>query len=141
MNLYELQKEYKIVLANIDFLNKKIRNERETMQSPKTVKLDKILVGGSAPRSDLSDGVSKIVDWENEINKLERELSEYKPFIDELEAILKEFNDRDQLIYLEYHLKGYTAILIGHRYGITDSMVYKILKKVEKSLRDSKIFQ
>ena len=131
MNIYELQKEYNILLAQIQLCTRMACELRTTAESPKIPQLDRISVQGHGKKRDMTDTVIPIIDWEDRGKELEKKLAFYRDTIAEMEKILKEFGDIEQLMYLEYYLKGYSALKIGMRYGIDKSTVYKKIKKIE----------
>jgi len=137
LNLYELQKELKKLYVFVEFWNAKIENRKEKLGLPKTTKITEQFIKSYGNGNDIVDKLYQIMEWEQKRDRLLEEINEYTPLINDLEKILKEFNDRDQLIYLQYHLRGYSLINIGVRHGLDKSTVWRILKKVEKKLTNA----
>lgn len=135
MDLIDLKRKTRELTAFINYQKAEIKEQRNTL---KATNFDKELVSGTPSRHDISDVIAKIVEMEKDVEKAQAEYDRLKPLINELEEGYKDLGDRDKLIYLEYHCKGYSAIKIGHRYKITDKQVYKILKKVEKNIHEAK---
>lgn len=137
LNLYELQKELKKLYVFVEFWNAKIENRKEKLGLPKTTKITEQFIKSYGNGNDIVDELYQIMEWEQKRDRLLEEINEYTPLINDLEKILKEFNDRDQLIYLQYHLRGYSLINISVRHGLDKSTVWRILKKVEKKLTNA----
>lgn len=135
MNLIDLKRKTRELKTFINYQEAEIREQRNTL---KATNFDKELVSGTPARHDISDVIAKIVEMEKDVARAQAEYDRLKPLIKELEEGYKNLGDRDKLIYLEYHCKGYSAIKIGMRYGITDRQVRKIIKKVEKTILSNK---
>ena len=135
MTLIDLKRKVRELTAFINYHKAEIEDAHNTVGS---MNYDKVLVDGTPKHRDMSDVIAKIIEMEKDLDKAQKEYDRLIPLINELEAGYKELNERDKLIYLEYHVKGYSAVKIGMRYGITDKQVYKILKKVEKNMQEAK---
>ena len=131
LNLIDLKRRIKEKATFLNYQKALIEDKRNTL---KAAKLDKVLVSGTPKRMDTSDVVAEIEKMEKDVEYAQREYDRLIPLINELEQNYKELNERDKLIYLEYHCKGYSTVKIGIRYGISDRQVRRILKKVEKDI-------
>lgn len=136
MTLIDLKRKVRELTTFINYQKAEIEEQRNTI---KGTSYDKPMVKGTPKHSDISDVIIKIVDMEQDVEKAQKEYDRLVPLINELEAGYKELNERDKLIYLEYHCKGYSAVKIGIRYGISERQVRRILKKVEKDVRCPKM--
>ena len=134
MNLIDLKRKVKELTAFINYQRAELKEARNTV---KASNFDKVMVSGTPKRRDTSDVIIKITEMEKELDHAEKEYNRLIPLINELEEGYKQLNERDKLIYLEYHCKGYSAVKIGIRYGITERHVRRIIKKVEKNIRMS----
>ena len=132
MNLIDLKRKVKELTTFIKYQESEIEEQRNTV---KGTNYDKVLVSGTPKRQDMSDVVARIVEMEQDVEKAQKEYDRIIPLINELEAGYKELNERDKLIYLEYHCKGYSAVKIGMRYGLKERQIYNILKKVEENIK------
>ena len=137
MNLIDLKRKVRELTTFLKYQESEIEEQRNTV---KAINYDKVLVSGSVAKHDTSDVIAKIVSMEKDLEKAQKEYDRLIPLVNELEQGYKELNDRDKLIYLERYIKGYSAVKIGIRYGITERQVRKILKKVEKNINSSEKF-
>lgn len=135
MNIYELQryinekKLYQKLLIDRVIL---LRNRLE----PKATTIKDISVEGSPPKQDMADTIHKIVELEKEIDLIDEEIKTCNPYLEELEKILKQYNDRNQLIYYYVKLKGYSSLKSGSMVfpQIGERQVERIVKEIEESL-------
>ena len=135
MTLIDLKRKYRELKSFIKYQKLEIEEARNTV---KATQYDKINVDGSIKKRDLSDVIAEIEIMEKDLDKATKKFDLLVPLIDELEEGYKDLNDRDKLIYLQFHCRGYSAIKIGQLHGISDKQVYKILKKVEKNIHNEK---
>ena len=135
MNLISVKRRMKELNTFMSYQQSEIVELRNTV---KATQYEKDLVQGSHKRTDTSDVIAKVVEMEKELRKAQEEYDRLVSLINQLEEGYKLFNDRDKLIYLEYYCKGYSAIKIGMRYGITDRQVRKIVRNIEKSISQEK---
>lgn len=131
MTLIDLKRKVRELTAFINYHKAEIEEAHNTVGS---MNYDKVLVDGTPKHRDMSDVIAKIVEMEKDLDQAQKEYDRLIPLINELEAGYRELNERDKLIYMEYHIKGYSTVKIGIKYGITDRQVRRILKKVEKEL-------
>ena len=136
MNLYDLQKEVNTKRAFLKNIIETVKELRYKLESPKVTKFDKIAVQGHGAGNPTDEIITRLSELESMVIDIERELELKTPLIRELEAILREFNDIDQLIYVEYHLKGYSAIKLAQKYNYSVRQIYNIIKRVEDRLKD-----
>ena len=132
MNLIDLKRKVKELTTFIKYQESEIEEQRNTV---KGTNYDKVLVSGTPKRQDMSDVVARIAEMEKDVEQAQKEYDRLIPLMNELEAGYKELNERDKLIYLEYHCKGYSAVKIGMRYGLKERQIYNILKKVEENIK------
>lgn len=132
MNLIDLKRKVRELTAFIKYQEAEIEEQRNTI---KGTNYDKTIVSGTPKRQDMSDVVARIVEMEQDVEKAQKEYDRIIPLINELEAGYKELNDRDKLIYLEYHCKGYSAVKIGMRYNLKERQVYNIIKNIEEKIK------
>ena len=135
MTLIDLKRKVRELGSFIHYQRAEIEEARNTV---KATQFDKINVDGSIKKSDLSDVIAKIDLMERDLDKATKQFDLLIPLINELEDGYRELNDRDKLIYLQFHCRGYSAVKIGQLHGISDKQVYKILKKVEKNIQEEK---
>lgn len=70
---------------------------------------------------------------EDEIKSESNNLQFLKNQIDKAYSILKKFNNRDQQIYIEKCIYGWSNDKISaHHYGINRSSIWKIVNKINK---------
>lgn len=134
MNLYELQKEInwkRIVLRNAV---KSLEEIDKKMQSPKTSNVDGIIVQGGKRENVLDRLLERKQYLEDRVEIITEELKDYEPLLNELEALLKEYNDIYQIVYFEYHIKGYSAEKIGLRHNYSRRQVYNIINLLDEKL-------
>lgn len=134
MNLYELQKEInwkRIVLRNAI---KNLEEIDKKMQSPKTSNVDGIIVQGGKRENIVDRLLERKMYLEDRVEIIKSELKDYEPLLNELESLLKEYNDLYQLIYFEYYIKGYSADKIGMRHGYSRRQVYNIINTIDEKL-------
>lgn len=132
MNLIDLKRKVKELTTFIKYQELEIEEQRNTV---KVTNYDKVLVSGTPKRQDMSDVVARIAEMEKDVEQAQKEYDRLIPLMNELEDGYKELNERDKLIYLEYHCKGYSAVKIGMRYGLKERQIYNILKKVEENIK------
>lgn len=132
MNLIDLKRRVKELTAFINYQKAEIKEQRNTI---KATNYDKVLVSGTPKRQDISDVVARIVEMEEDVEQAQKEYDKLIPLMNELEEGYKDLNERDKLIYLEYHCKGYSAVKIGMRYDLKERQIYNILKKVEENIK------
>lgn len=132
MNLIDLKRKVRELTAFIKYQEAEIEEQRNTI---KGTNYDKTIVSGTPKRQDMSDVVARIIEMEQDVEKAQKEYDRIIPLINELEAGYKELNDRDKLIYLEYHCKGYSAVKIGMRYNLKERQVYNIIKNIEEKIK------
>lgn len=132
MNLIDLKRRVKELTAFINYQKAEIKEQRNTI---KATNYDKVLVSGTPKRQDISDVVARIVEMEEDVEQAQKEYDRLIPLMNELEEGYKDLNERDKLIYLEYHCKGYSAVKIGMRYDLKERQIYNILKKVEENIK------
>ena len=135
MNLYELQKEInekrlyqKLLMDKIYLLRCKTEPGSSQMKDVVT----------NRTKSDKTNIIDKIIEYEKKIEELQEEIDIYKPIIDELEKLLKEYNDIYQLIYFEYYVKGYSAEKVALRHNYSRAQVYNIINKIDEELENKK---
>lgn len=133
MNLIDVKRKVRELASFLKYKEAEIDAKRNTI---KATRFDKIITSGSAEKRDMPDLIAEIVEMEKDLDYVQKEYNRLVPLINELEAGYKELGERDKLIYLEYHCKGYSAIKIGFMHGISEKHVYKILSKVEKNIRN-----
>ena len=131
MTLVDLKRKVRELTAFINYHKAEIEEAHNTVGA---MNYDKVLVDGTPKHTDMSDVIAKIVEMEKDLEQAQKEYDRLIPLINELEEGYRELNERDKLIYMEYHIKGYSTVKIGIKYGITDRQVRRILKKVEKEL-------
>jgi hypothetical protein len=132
-NLYELQKEINEKRLYQKLLMEKIYLLR-CKTEPGTVKINEVVTKKN--NIDKTKIIDKIIEYEKEIELLQEEIDLYKPILEELEKLLKEYNDIYQLIYFEYYIKGYSAEKIGLRYNYSRAQVYNIINKIDEDLKN-----
>lgn len=135
MNICQIKEEHLCDLKSLKYYMEQLTKLKAKHENPKVANISNEPKGGK--RTDLSDYVAQVIYFETKIKEYDNKISDRKPFIDELEAIFKEFNDRDQQIYLEHYLRGYSMVNIGVKYSIDTSTVWRIIKKVEESLQNA----
>ncbi len=133
MNLYDLKKELKGKYARIKLLKEKVILLK-TKTEPGAVKFGNEIT--SKIITDKTKIIDKIIELEEEIEILHEEIHLYNPFLNELESLLKEYNDLYQLIYFEFYIKGYSADKIGMRHGYSRRQVYNIINKINMELKE-----
>lgn len=132
-NLYELQKEINEKRLYQKLLMEKIYLLR-CKTEPGTVKINEVVTKKN--NIDKTKIIDKIIEYEKEIELLQEEIDLYKPILDELEKLLKEYNDIYQLIYFEYYIKGYSAEKIAQRHHYSRKQIYNIINKIDEELRE-----
>lgn len=136
MNLYELQKEYNMILLQQKMIMNKIKYKRQSLE-PRSVNIQTVKVEGNQPKKDIADVMHEIVELEKEFEELEnKKKTIYEPILEELEKLLKEYNDIYQQIYYEYYIKGYNADKIGIRHGYSRAQVYNIINRIDEELKN-----
>lgn len=131
-NLYELQKEINEKRLYQKLLMEKIYLLR-CKTEPGTVKINEVVTKKN--NIDKTKIIDKIIEYEKEIELLQEEIDLYKPILDELEKLLKEYNDVYQQIYFEYYIKGYSADKIAMRYHYSRRQIYNIINKLNKKFK------
>ncbi len=131
MNLYELQKEINEKRLYQKLLMDKIKLLRCKTEPGSSQLKDVVTNRTKSDKTIISD---KIIEYENQIENLQEEIDVYKPIVDELEKLLKEYNDIYQLIYFEYYIKGYSADKIGLRHNYSRRQVYNIINQLDEEL-------
>lgn len=135
MNLIDLKRQVKEKATFLNYQKSLIEDKRNTL---KASNYDKVLVSGSPKRLDTSDVVEEIVKMEKDIEYAQKEYDKLLLLMNELEQNYIDLNERDKRIYIEFHCKGYSAVKLGHKYGLTDKAIYKILNNVEKNAMSRK---
>lgn len=135
MNLIDLKRKVSELTSFINYQKNEVEEARNTLKSSR---YDVEQVGGTK-KHDISDVIVKITELEKEVEIAQKEYDRLMPLLKELEDGYKQYNDRDKLIFLEHYCKGYSAVKIGLRYGITDRQVRNILHKTNKRIRKETI--
>ena len=131
-NLYELQKEINEKRLYQKLLMEKIYLLR-CKTEPSSTKFSDVITNKT--NIDKTKIIDKIIEYEKEIELLQEEIDLYKPILDELEKLLKEYNDIYQLIYFEYYIKRYSADKIAMRYHYSRRQIYNIINKLNKKFK------
>lgn len=138
MNLYELQKQYKTEQASLRYYKEKLKTLENELIGLKSPQFQEDRVQGNPRRRTINDVVADKIQIEYQITTILENIANLDVYVKEVEEILKEFNDTEQLIYFEYHIKGYTAEKIGQRYHYSARQIYRIVNKVEERLSVSR---
>lgn len=136
MNLYKFKEEYNLIILNIKKITNEIIMLRNSLE-PGANDIKDEAVQTSVRKDKITDKIATIVQLEKKLKELGNKADNYKSTIEEMEKILKQFNDDDQLIYLEYHLKGYSMIKIATKREIDKSTVSRKIKKIEEKLKNA----
>jgi len=130
--ILELAKDIKVNRLQYEMLDEKRQRLRAKLEKT-TSNLKDVIVGGS--RSSTFDiTLSKIQEIENRIQELDYEYQVRLNELSRLENIFKEYNDEDQLVYIDYKIRKYSIVRICMKYGISKSTLYNKIKKIESEL-------
>ena len=134
MDLYELEKEQKILELRIVSKKERITLERSRLGS-KAIDYSKPSVQSSPRKDPMLDILSKISEMEDDVTYCEAKLEQNFKEIDRLYQIFKECNDRDKQIYVEKKLYNWcnAKISVNHG-GISKSQINKIIKKINNKM-------
>lgn len=135
MNIYQLKKDYNINKSFREYYVEKIIKIRTKLESPKITQLDKMNVQSTVRNNDMSAEMATIVDLESKLGYVKQDIKAQEVLIEELEKILLEYNDINQLIYLEKELKGYKADKIAMKHYMDRSTVYRIINDIEDKFK------
>ena len=134
MNLYDLKEEVEELRVFQNNHMKQIKELRNKIESPRTTSYTPVKAKGKPIA--LEKTLDRLTILECEFEESVERLDELKPLIDELEAIYKQYNDRDKLIYLEKKIKGWTNIKIAMRHGISVATVKRITSKINNQIKN-----
>ena len=130
--ILELAKDIKVNRLQYEMLDEKRQRLRAKLEKT-TSNLKDVIVGGS--RSSTFDiTLSKIQEIENRIQELNYEYQVRLNELSRLENIFKEYNDNEQLVYIDYKIRKYSIVRICMKYGISKRTLYRIIKKMESEL-------
>lgn len=134
MNLYEFKEEYNLIILNIQKILNEIVMLRNSLE-PGANDIKETAVQTSVKKDTMTDKIARIVQLEDELKELYRKADNSLSVVNAMENILKQFNDIDRLIYIDYYFKGYSVIKIATMRGISRASVYRKLEKIEKKLK------
>lgn len=133
MDIFELEKEQKILEMRIFSKKERIELERSRLGS-KAIDYNKPSVQSSLHKDSMLDVFAKISEMEDDIEYCTAKLQQNRKEVDRLYQIFKEYKERDKLIYVEKKLYKWSNDKISVQHGgITKRQINKIMKKIEKS--------
>lgn len=132
MNIFELEKEQKILNAEITSKKERIELERSRLGN-KAIDYSKPSVQSSPQTDSTLNVIAKISETEQDIEYCQSKLKQNEKEVDRLYNIFKEYKERDKQIYIEKKLYNWSneKISIKHN-GIGKSQIYRILKKIDE---------
>lgn len=135
MDLYELEKEKNLLESRIQSKKERIELERSKLEAS-AIDYSKVSVQSSHKNDSMMNAIIRISEIEKDIVILEQELKQNARDLDRLYNILRKFNDRDQQIYYEKRVLGWSNAKISTRhYGISKRYINKIIQKIYKNLK------
>lgn len=133
MDLYELEKEKKIIESKIQSKKERIEIERSKLEVGAT-DYSKVMVQSSHKKDTMTDVIAVIVEMEKDIEYLETRLKQNEKEVNRLYNIYSQYKERDKQIYLEKKLLGWSNAKISVKHGgITKQYINKIVKKIKDS--------
>lgn len=133
MDLYDLEKEKKILESKIQSKKERIEIERTKLE-PKATDYTKVMVQSSHKKDSMTDVIAIIVEMEQDIEYLETRLKQNEKEVNRLYNIYNQYKERDKQIYIEKKLLGWSNAKISVRHeGISRQYINKIIKKIKDS--------
>ena len=133
MDLYDLEKEKKILESKIQSKKERIEIERTKLE-PKATDYSKVMVQSSHKKDSMTDVIAIIVEMEQDIEYLETRLKQNEKEVNRLYNIYNQYKERDKQIYIEKKLLGWSNAKISVRHeGISRQYINKIIKKIKDS--------
>ena len=133
MDLYDLEKEKKILESKIQSKKERIEIERTKLE-PKATDYTKVMVQSSHTKDSMTDVIAIIVEMEQDIEYLETRLKQNEKEVNRLYNIYNQYKERDKQIYIEKKLLGWSNAKISVRHeGISRQYINKIIKKIKDS--------
>lgn len=138
MNIFELEKEKKILESKLISRKERIELERSKLDN-KAIDYSKPAVQSSPHKDSMLDAVARISMFKSEVNDLTTQLEQNKKEIDRLYNIFGEYKERDKQIYIEKKLYKWSNAKISLKHkGIGKSQIYRILEKIEENFKNGK---
>ena len=133
MDLYDLEKEKKILESKIQSKKERIEIERTKLE-PKATDYTKVMVQSGHKKDSMTDVIAIIVEMEQDIEYLETRLKQNEKEVNRLYNIYNQYKERDKQIYIEKKLLGWSNAKISVRHeGISRQYINKIIKKIKDS--------
>lgn len=134
MELYELEKEKKLLEANVTSLKERITLERNALEGS-AMDYSKEM-GQTTSNDKMTSVIAKIVEMEKDLEYAISKLDQNKRDVDRQYSIYKEYNDRDKQIYIEKKLLKWSNAKISIRHeGMSKRQINRIVKKVKEKFK------
>lgn len=132
MDIFELEKEQKILNAKITSKKERIELERSRLGN-KAIDYSKPSVQSSPQNDSTLNVIAKISEMEKDIEYSIAQLEQNHKERDRLYNIYKQYNERDKQIYMEKRLYKWSNEKISIKHNeVSKSQIYRILKKFDE---------
>jgi hypothetical protein len=105
------------------------------MENLKATQYDREIVSGSIQRVSIENLIMNKQTLEIELKWLDEDLCKLREEIDGCEKILKDYNDRNKLIYYYVKLQKVKPLKLALKYGLTEQHIRRIVNQVERDLK------
>ncbi len=138
MDLFELEKEQKLLEAEITSKKERIELEKNKLEA-KAIDYSKQPIQSSPHKDPMLDVFAKISEMEQDVEYAENQLKQNKKEVDRLYNIFKEYKERDKQIYIEKKLYKWSNDKISVKHdGISKWTIRRIINKIEKTTKNKK---